>query len=165
MNSLSIEPLCRHPEHLPLVAGWIHGAFWGRSGHGVEVVIDRLGDAKDPDRIPLSLLARWSGEPAGTVNLIACDSKSRPDLSPWLAALFVEPGHRRKGVGAALVRTLAGEAARLGYEEMFLETDIPSFYASLGAARHAPLAEGGWIMRMALPRRPRISASPLLFPA
>jgi len=36
----------------------------------------------------------------------------------------------------------------LGFTEMFLETDIPEFYARMGAVRYEPLAEGGWIMRI-----------------
>jgi predicted N-acetyltransferase YhbS len=148
MNDLTIVHLHRHAEHLPLVAAWIHAAFWTRSGKGVETVEGLLRDARDPDRIPLSLLALVGDTPAGTVNLIACDSRARPDLSPWLAALYVESNHRRRGVGAALVRALVAEAARLGREELFLETDIPEFYERLGAVRHEPLAEGGWIMKV-----------------
>jgi predicted N-acetyltransferase YhbS len=146
----SIDHLCRHPAHMAPVAAWIHGAFWTRSGHGVEVVLGLLRAAANPDRIPLSLLAMADGEAAGTVNLIACDSKARPDLTPWLAALFVEPKHRGKGIGAALVRRLVVEAARLECSELFLETDIPAFYESLGATRYQPLTEGGWIMRIAI---------------
>jgi predicted N-acetyltransferase YhbS len=145
---LSVDHLYRHPDHLPLVASWIHGAFWTHSGRGVDAVVDLLREATDPGRIPLSLLARIGREPAGTVNLIACDSKARPDLTPWLAALFVESAHRGKGVGAELVRRLIGEAARLRFTEMFLETDIPEFYARLGATRFEALADGGWIMRI-----------------
>jgi hypothetical protein len=51
-------------------------------------------------------------------------------------------------VASALVRRLIAEAARLGGAEMFLETDIPDFYARLGATRYEPLQEGGWIMRV-----------------
>lgn len=147
-DRLSIDHLCRHPEHLERVALWIHSAFWTRSDHGVDFVIGLLEDARFPDRIPLSLLARAGGEPAGTVNLVACDSRERPDLTPWLAALYVLPEHRGKGIGAALVRELMVEAARLGFGEIYLETEIPEFYARLGAARYQPLTEGGWIMRI-----------------
>ena len=145
---ISIDHLCRHPEHIARVGAWIHGAFWTRSGKGVEMVIDLLRDANEPGRIPLSLLARAGGEPAGTVNLIACDSTARPDLTPWLAALYVDPSQRGKGVGASLVRRVSLEALRLGCTELFLETDIPEFYARLGAVRFEALAEGGWIMRI-----------------
>jgi predicted N-acetyltransferase YhbS len=149
-ETVTIDHLCRHPEHIPRVAAWIHGAFWTRSGKGVETVVGLLHEADDPDRIPLSLLAFAGHEPAGTVQLIVCDSKARPDLTPWLAALYVDPTRRGKGIGASLVGRLVTEANRLGYTEVFLETDIPEFYAPLGATRHEPLADGGWIMRMDL---------------
>ena len=147
-ETVTIDHLCRRPEHIPRVASWIHGAFWTRSGKGVETVIDLLRDAVDPDRIPLSFLALVGNEPAGTVQLIVCDSKARPDLTPWLAALYVDPSQRGKGIGGFLVRRLVTEAVRLACAEVFLETDIPEFYAGLGATRHEPLAEGGWIMRI-----------------
>jgi predicted N-acetyltransferase YhbS len=145
---VSIDHLCRTPEHIERVASWIHGAFWTRSGKGVETVIDLLRLADNPGRIPLSFLAFAGNDPAGTVQLIACDSRARPDLTPWLAALYVDPPHREKGIGGRLVRRLVLEASRLGCAEMFLETDIPEFYARLGATRYEPLTEGGWIMRI-----------------
>jgi len=39
----------------------------------------------------------------GTVSVIACDEERRPRYAPWIAALWVEPDDRRRGVGAALV--------------------------------------------------------------
>jgi len=143
------------------IAAWIHGAFWTRSGKGVDVVEDLLRQADDPDRIPLALLALVDEEPAGTVNLVASDSRARADLIPWLAALFVSPEHRGKGIGEGLVRTLIAEAATLGVTEVFLETDIPEFYARLGAARYEALPEGAWIMRIAIqPERRRAQPAP-----
>lgn len=151
-ETVSIEHLCERPEHVPLVAAWIHGAFWTRSTYDVGYVAGLLREAVDPDRIPLSLLALVGDAPAGTVNLIVCDSRARPDLTPWLAALFVAPEQRGKGIGEALVRRLVAEAARIGCTEMYLETDIPDFYARLGATLYEPLAEGGWIMRIGIPQ-------------
>ena len=147
-ETISIDHLCHHPEEIARVGAWIHGAFWTRSGKGVEHVVGLLRLAIDPDRIPLSFLAYAGNEPAGTVQLIVCDSRARPDLTPWLAALYVEPAHRGKGIGGSLVRRLISESSRLGYRELFLETDIPEFYARHGATRYEALPEGGWIMRI-----------------
>lgn len=149
---VSIDHLCHHSEHLPLVAAWIHGAFWTRSSYDVEHVAGLLREAVDPDRIPLSLVAFAGAEPAGTVNLIVCDSRARPDLTPWLAALYVDPEHRGRGIGEALVRRLTVEAVRIRCTEMYLETDIPDFYSRQGATRFEPLVEGGWIMRIGIPQ-------------
>lgn len=150
-NDVSIEHLYQHPQHLLLMASWIHTAFWTRSPHDVHYVADLLRLATTPDSIPLSLVAYVGNEPAGTVQLVTTDSRERPDLTPWLAALYVAPEYRKRGIGGALVRQLAAEARRLGYHELFLETDIPKFYECEGGAKQfQPLVEGGWIMRMEL---------------
>jgi len=150
-NTVSIVHLHEKPDHLSLVASWIHTAFWTRSPHDVNYVADLIRKATTSDSIPLSLLALVGNEPAGTVQLVRTDSRERPDLTPWLAALYVTPEHRHQGIGGALVRELASEARRLGCGEVFLETDIPDFYAREGGAtRFQSLAEGGWIMRIGL---------------
>ncbi len=132
--TVRIEHLFRHPEHVPLVARWIYDAFWrDKPGYAAETFERLLRDASDPGRIPLSLLALADDAPVGTVNLIHSDSTRRPHLHPWLAALFVVPEHRGAGVGRALCRAVVGEARRLGVSDLFLGTDIPAFYAALGA--------------------------------
>ncbi len=145
---LRIEHLFGHPEHVPLVAGWIYDEFWrDKPGYSVEVFEGLLRQAGDPDRIPLSLLALADGAPAGTVNLVHSDSQRRPDLHPWLAALFVAPAHRGRGIGGALCRALVAEAGRLGVSDLYLGTDIPKFYVALGADLHERFDDGLCIMR------------------
>ena len=138
-----IDHLFDHPARIPLVAGWIHREFWLDKPEYTPATFERLlADANDPARIPLSLLALVEGEPAGTVNLIECDSKSRPHLRPWLAALIVVPQHRGKGIGRALCQALVAEARRLGEHELFL-----------GAEVHEQLTPSFSIMRFALAGR------------
>jgi predicted N-acetyltransferase YhbS len=150
--SIQIDHLFRHPTHIRLVAGWIYDAFWqGRAGYSVDTFDTLLRRANNPDRIPLSLLALVDGQPAGTVNLISNDDPQRPHLCPWLAALFVPIRYRHRGVGTQLVRVLLWEAGRLGLPELFLETDIPRFYARLGAEHYEQKAKGLFIMRFPLP--------------
>ena len=119
-------------------------------GEVLEVAQRMLRDADNPDRIPLSLLALVDGQPAGTVNLIHNDDKTRPHLHPWLAALVVVPERRGQGIGSALVRALLQEARRLGCDELYLGTDIPGFYERLGAVIHEQLREDHWVMCVSL---------------
>ncbi len=150
-----IEHLFEHPEWIRLVAGWIYDEFWtGKPGVSVETFVARLGEATDPDRVPLSLLALSDGRPVGTVNLVHTDSEARPDLHPWLAALVVVPEARGQGIGSALVRELNAEAARLGFGELFLGTDIPEFYSRLGAERFQTVRGDLCIMRFPLAHAP-----------
>ena len=151
--TLQIDHLFSHPGHIRLVAGWIYAEFWrDKPGYSVEFFEHLLREASDPERIPLSLLALADREPAGTVNLIQSDSKSRPDLHPWLAALVVVPKHRGKGIGSALCRALVAEAKRLGVSDLFLGTDIPAFYSALGAELYAQVTDSLCIMRFRLGR-------------
>lgn len=145
---VKIDHLFRHPRHLPLVAEWIYREFWAdRPGYSPEFFAGLLRDAADPDRIPLSLLALSDGEPAGTINLIDNDDRSRPHLHPWLAALVVVPAFRKRGLGTLLVRSLLREAGRLGFREVFFGSDIPAYYLKLGAEYVEKATESLWIMR------------------
>jgi predicted N-acetyltransferase YhbS len=153
--TIRIDHLFQHPEHIPLVAGWIYREFWtDKRGYSVGTFEELLGQAAGRDRIPLSLLALVDGRPAGTVNLIVNDNSLRSELSPWLAALIVVPEFRGQGLGSRLVRELAGEARRLGYRELYLGTDIPGFYTRLGAVLHEHLTPQLEVMRLPLAAGP-----------
>ena len=61
------------------------------------------------------------------------DFELRPNLSPWLAGVFVRPQHRKKGVGTALVSRIECEAKALGFETLYLYTaHSESLYERLG---------------------------------
>ncbi len=146
-----VDHLFAHQHHLPLVAEWIYNEFWlDKPGYSVETFEGLLKQANHPSRIPLSLVAIQDGHPVGTVNLIQCDSERRPHLFPWLAALIVDPSHRRKGVGGILVKRVSAEAKRLGYGELFLGADIPAFYAQFGATIYEKFPDNLCIMRIDL---------------
>lgn len=77
--------------------------------------------------------------PMGGVGLITNDFISRMDLLPWLCALHVEPEHRRKGFGSALVEHVCAEASRLGYQKIYLCTAHVGLYEKM---RFAYVGEG-----------------------
>lgn len=146
-----IHHLFQLPQHTGAVSGWIYREFWeDRNGYDQATLEKLLGDADNPDRIPLSLIATADGVPAGTVNLIAHDNSRRPELTPWLAALVVVRKYRGRGIGSALVRRLLSEACRLGISTLYLGTDTPEFYTRLGAVHHEKV-DGLFIMRFEIP--------------
>jgi GNAT superfamily N-acetyltransferase len=87
--------------------------------------------------------------PAGTVNLIVNDDPERPHLTPWLAALYVDPPFRGRGHATRLSKRLLQEAARLNCPAVYLATHIPDFYKRFGAELHEDLAEDFCVMRIA----------------
>jgi GNAT superfamily N-acetyltransferase len=132
------------------VARWIYGEFWAdKDHHSPESLEALLQQASRPDVVPLSLLALAGDTPVGTANLVENDDEARPHLRPWLAALFVQPGFRKRGIGSLLVRNLRDRACRLGLTGMYLGTDQPAFYERLGAIVVERLAYDFCIMYLA----------------
>jgi GNAT superfamily N-acetyltransferase len=80
----------------------------------------------------VALLAKADGEPVGTCLLAESEIEPKHDVSPWLAGLFVVPEHRRKGVGAALVRAIEDHARQREFSRLYLYTaDAVGFYERL----------------------------------
>jgi GNAT superfamily N-acetyltransferase len=75
---------------------------------------------------------------------------TRPDLSPWLAALFVIPSHRGRGIGTALIRRCEREAWSVGANRLYLHTTTAQdLYERLGWATLGEEAyEGGSVILM-----------------
>lgn len=85
------------------------------------------------DRIPLTLIAFLDGQPAGTASIFVHDMDTRPDLSPWLAAVYVAPSYRKQGIGSKLVKAVESEAQKLDIHRLYLFTpDRERFYTRLG---------------------------------
>jgi len=70
--------------------------------------------------IPTTFVAHAGERFVGTVSVIACDEERRPHLTPWIAALWVEPDDRRQGAGAALVARAADFAFATGADRIHL---------------------------------------------
>lgn len=116
------------------VAQWLFNE-WGRSlsGSSVEGSIARLQERLHRDQLPLTLVAMEAEVAIGTVSLVPFDIETRPDLSPWLASLYVAPDLRRGGIGSALIVAVVREAERLGIDSLFLFTDSSqALYAKHG---------------------------------
>jgi N-acetylglutamate synthase-like GNAT family acetyltransferase len=131
---MTIEYLADHPQFVPTLAQWQH-AEWGhlRPGDTVEARMARMQTSVQIGRIPLTVVALSDGELLGSASLIPHDMDTRMELTPWLAGVFVAPAHRRKGVGAQLVRGIMAEACALKIPLLYLYTvHSEKFYANLG---------------------------------
>src|SRR3989441_75245 len=123
--------LADHLKFLPTVAQW-HHQEWGylRAGDTLEARMERLRNECGHAEIPTTVVAIENGAVLGSAMLIEHDMDSRPDLSPWLASVFVAPERRRQGMGAALVRRIIDEGRVLGERRLYLYTpDAEEFYA------------------------------------
>jgi N-acetylglutamate synthase-like GNAT family acetyltransferase len=133
-HRMKLEYLADHPEFLPKLAQWLHDE-WGhlRPGSTLEGRLARLQSYSNRGGVPLTIVAHENGELMGSASLVRNDMETRPELTPWLAGVFVAPRHRRQGVGAELVRRVMAEAAAQRVSILYLYTvHSETFYANLG---------------------------------
>ena len=128
--------LQNHRDGIARLAQWTHD-HWAvvtpRFTLAVEDHIKRLEARAHVGQIPTGFVALVDGQVIGLACLVEHDMNTRMHLSPWLATVFVGPGFRGQGIGAALSERATNEAARLGHPRLFLVTyDQEDFYARLG---------------------------------
>ena len=131
---MRIEYLADEWEALPILARWQHKE-WGhfRPGDTLEKRTARLAGMANRDRIPLTVVALEGDEVLGSASLIEHDMDTRMELMPWLAGVFVEETHRRRGIGAELVRRIMSEAGKFQVPLLYLYTvHSEKFYEALG---------------------------------
>jgi N-acetylglutamate synthase-like GNAT family acetyltransferase len=136
---MQIDYLANHPSFIPTLAHW-HHAQWSylRPEDTLERRTTRMKTRLGKKQIPTTFVAYETTEDGteiviGSASLLAQDLDTRPELSPWLASVYVAEEYRRRGIGSALVRRAVKEAAALGVETLYLFTpDREQFYKRLG---------------------------------
>ena len=109
---------CRQFENT--VANRIWEAWWKSDGHSAQEISDGVATISSTVGFPFALVAHADGEYLGHVLGIVSDLATRPDLTPWVAAFWVDPTHRRKGIASALLRSADGRFSALGYSKIYL---------------------------------------------
>ena len=129
---MKIEYLADHSERLPEVAT-LHFKEWPELGDSIDAREMRLATCCKREEIPLGVVALDRDILYGFALLVLQDFEIRPNLSPWLAGVFVRPQHRMRGVGSGLVVRIEHEARALGFESLYLYTaHSESLYKRLG---------------------------------
>ncbi len=139
------------PELASLVARWRVDAFFNHAGgYTVEQMTALI---QEPLVGPKETFVLFDeGRPVGTAGVVRQDLDARPDLTPWLAGLFVLPGFRRRGHAAALVRRAEAFARAASVPVLWLYTATAEpLYARLGWERAGVEQESGH--RVVLMRR------------
>jgi GNAT superfamily N-acetyltransferase len=132
---MKVTHLAEHPDTIPTLAAWVYNQWghWMSAGITLETLAREFEKRTIPGCIPETFVAVEENTPLGTASLVIHDLAERRDLSPWLAAVYVGPEFRNRGVGSALVQAVMDEAQTLGVERLYLFTpDKMSFYGRLG---------------------------------
>ena len=69
----------------------------------------------------------------GFISLFKYDGEYRKDLTPWYATMFVKKEYRNKGYSKILNDAILKEAYNLGYDKVYLKTELNNYYEKFGA--------------------------------
>jgi GNAT superfamily N-acetyltransferase len=132
--SFSISDLRQRPEFFNIVADRIWRAWWKDSGHPLEYITGRLSENLDARPVPAALVAHDGPAFLGTSSVIASELEERPHYTPSVAAVWVEPQYRSRGIGAALVERATREGFASGAHRLYLcaRPARTEFYRRLG---------------------------------
>jgi N-acetylglutamate synthase-like GNAT family acetyltransferase len=130
----TISDLRQFPEFFDIVAERIWQAWWKADGHPLDYISGRLRENLSDTPIPFALVAHDGETFLGTASVIASDLAERPQFTPWVAAVWVDPRARRRGVGAALVNRAALDCFALGVSRAYLcaRPQRSGYYERLG---------------------------------
>lgn len=120
---LTISPLARHRELLPLIASWFleeWPEWYGPEGHDPTADVEAF--ARSERTLPVGLLAFAGNDPVGVAVLKAESLPTHRHLTPWAAAGLVVPAYRRRGIGQQLLAALTQLARELHYDRIYCGT-------------------------------------------
>lgn len=122
---LSITNIQDDIESIPLVSQWAYKQFI--NGNILDLSLEeftRIVRKRHKDSLPMNFIAKAGSEPIGTVSLFERDLNERPELTPWLGSLLVHEKWRSLGVGQNLIDFITKRSIELGYETLYLRTDL-----------------------------------------
>lgn len=132
---MQISNLKDKPHHLMTLAEW-HHAEWSylNPQRSFDERVAEMREDLEGKLIPTTFIAEdEQGNLLGSASLLAQDMSSHPELTPWLASVYVDASQRGKGIGSTLVRQVMQHARDNGIARLYLYTpDQEQLYARLG---------------------------------
>jgi GNAT superfamily N-acetyltransferase len=146
--TLNVVSTTERPDLVPTVAGWVWEEFWRSHGHTLEQTAEAVAATVAARDLPQTYVLLVDDWPVGTATLAARDLEERPDLTPWLAGVFVAPDWRGRGYAALLVSAV---------ENVCLKRSIATLWLYTRTAERI-YARCGWRTVETIPRKGRTYA-------
>jgi predicted N-acetyltransferase YhbS len=133
---ITINYLKNHPQHIHKLAEiWqnVLGKIWVPD-IPIENVITKLSNHLHDNELPLTFIALDGDHPVGMCSLRENDG-IRPDLTPWLGSLVIDPLYQKQGVAKILINATIEKAKSFEFQKLYLfafDPTIPDYYARLG---------------------------------
>ena len=150
-GQIQISDLRDVPEHCDALADRVWNAWWRSKGTPLRDIREWVNENLPSKGIPFAVVAHTEGQFVGTASVIKYDLQERPDLSPWVAAVWVDREHRHTGVGTAVVEAAMKGAVAVTKGPVYLcaKRSLAPFYESMGWRRIEEEVDGMDVYRYA----------------
>lgn len=131
---MEIVPLADRKELIAELAE-LHHAEWKHLNPSLtlEGRAEAIAEAAGREGIPSIFIAVSGSQLVGSAALVQNDMDTKPDLTPWLAAVYVKETFRHQGIATQLIARCEAEAACLSTDSWYLYTEFASrLYEKLG---------------------------------
>lgn len=133
MEDIKIMNLADVPEYTEEVSCWLWQEWGKAAGYTRDELLYRTKHCMQKESVPQTFIAFYKTRPAGVVSLWMNDLKTRQDLYPWLATLYVKPEYRCLKIGQALQKHCISRAAlTTEYPYLYLITEHDGYYEKTG---------------------------------
>ncbi|MEN9846445.1 MAG: hypothetical protein RIS36_1592 [Pseudomonadota bacterium] len=130
---MRIERLIDYPQFLTQVADWNNSEWPSYFDGDIEKAVAFYSTTMTREHVPICLVAVDQGSLVGTVSLVPEDLDSRPEFSPWLSGLYVDPTFRGQGIAKKLIEACTAEAQAAGVAKLYVWTkELRTLFESVG---------------------------------
>ena len=126
---MNIIKLREDPAKKEEMARWFHEKW----GIPLEAYLESMEDClAKKTGVPQWYVAVENGKIVGGLGVIENDFHDRKDLTPNVCAVYVEEGHRCKGIAGQLLNFVCEDMRQFGIAPLYLLTDHTGFYERYG---------------------------------
>jgi N-acetylglutamate synthase-like GNAT family acetyltransferase len=131
----AVSDLRQSPEFFDTVVNRVWNEWWKQRGHSIEYATDRLHSCLNDELLPFALVAHTGRMFMGSALVIVSAAiVDRPQYTPWVAAVWVDPEYRNHGVGSSLVNSSVRCSSAADIKQIYLAAtrERCCFYQRLG---------------------------------
>jgi GNAT superfamily N-acetyltransferase len=115
---------------------------WGESNTSEDYIKKKKDEILNTDKV-ISILGLIDNRKLiGFISLFKYDGDERRDLTPWYATMYVKDVYRNKGYSKILNKAILDEASRLGFNKIYLKSELVNYYEKFGAKHIDKLNNG-----------------------
>ena len=131
---MKIHDLRDFPQAIPQLAQWHFQQWAALYPEQTQLNFEQeLRQSLQGLNIPRTWVICEGDSAFGSASIVAEDMATHPELTPWLASVYIDSSLRGQGWGTQLIRRLMDDCAEAGLQQAYLFTPgQEQFYLSLG---------------------------------